>query len=177
MPGLAPMLHFEICFWIQNWCSNVSLFLPYTKYTKALLYFPPTKAQNTNKGSKNFVCPTWHDRKESPSKATKNHPIKYKKPFLVDTSHCSFQANECSHVTHCCNLTLGIQMKVIYTLSLTLLLFADREGLQQTDKVRRLNHAVMQALQRELAKNHPHVPVKGDVPILSRLINKRLALR
>ncbi len=68
-------------------------------------------------------------------------------------------------------------MKVIYTLSLTLLLFADREGLQQTDKVRRLNHAVMQALQRELAKNHPHVPVKGDVPILSRLINKRLALR
>ncbi len=99
MPGLAPMLHFEICFWIQNWCSNVSLFLPYTKYTKALLYFPPTKAQNTNKGSKNFVCPTWHDRKESPSKATKNHPIKYKKPFLVDTSHCSFQANECSHVT------------------------------------------------------------------------------
>lgn len=58
-----------------------------------------------------------------------------------------------------------------------ILLQDDRQGLHHSDEVRRLNQAVVQALQRELTKNPPHVPVKGDVPILSRLINKRLALR
>lgn len=58
-----------------------------------------------------------------------------------------------------------------------ILLQDDRQGLRNAEVVRNLNQAVLQALQRELAKNPPHAPIKGDVSVLSRLINKRIALR
>ncbi len=53
----------------------------------------------------------------------------------------------------------------------------DRQGLKNSTEVSRLNQAVLQALQRELNKNPPQAPVKGDVSVISKLLNKRHALR
>ena len=55
--------------------------------------------------------------------------------------------------------------------------FSDRQSLRNVEEVRKLSEAVVGALQRELTKNPPNVPIKGDVSILSRLLNKRGALR
>ena len=54
---------------------------------------------------------------------------------------------------------------------------SDRQSLRNVEEVRKLSEAVVGALQRELTKNPPNVPIKGDVSILSRLLNKRGALR
>lgn len=53
----------------------------------------------------------------------------------------------------------------------------DRQGLQHAEAVRQLKQAVVEALDRELTKNPPSVPTKGDVPILTRLMNKSIALK
>jgi len=58
-----------------------------------------------------------------------------------------------------------------------ILLQEDRQSLRNVEEVRKLSEAVVGALQRELTKNPPNVPIKGDVSILSRLLNKRGALR
>lgn len=58
-----------------------------------------------------------------------------------------------------------------------ILLQDDRPGLRNAEKVRSLNQAVLTALQRELSENPPHVPIKGDVSVFNRVVNKRLALR
>ena len=56
-------------------------------------------------------------------------------------------------------------------------LFIDRPGLREAEQVRSLNQAVLTALHRELTENPPHVPLKGDVSVFNRVVNKRLALR
>ena len=53
----------------------------------------------------------------------------------------------------------------------------DRQNLKNIEEVRRLNQAVARALDSELRKFPPKVPVKGDVSVLSKLLNKRGALR
>ena len=53
----------------------------------------------------------------------------------------------------------------------------DRQGLKHVEDIRRLNQAVVGALQRELTNNPPNIQIKGDVSVLSRLLNKRGALR
>ena len=63
------------------------------------------------------------------------------------------------------------------SLEIWFFLFADRPGLRNAEKVRSLNQAVLTALQRELSENPPHVPIKGDVSVFNRVVNKRLALR
>jgi len=58
-----------------------------------------------------------------------------------------------------------------------ILLQEDRQGLKHVEDIRRLNQAVVGALQRELTNNPPNIQIKGDVSVLSRLLNKRGALR
>lgn len=58
-----------------------------------------------------------------------------------------------------------------------ILLQHDRPGLREAEQVRSLNQAVLTALHRELTENPPHVPLKGDVSVFNRVVNKRLALR
>jgi len=58
-----------------------------------------------------------------------------------------------------------------------ILLQEDRQNLKNIEEVRRLNQAVARALDSELRKFPPKVPVKGDVSVLSKLLNKRGALR
>ncbi len=53
----------------------------------------------------------------------------------------------------------------------------DRVGLRNTDEIKKLNQAVLQTLQRELTQRPPMVPIKGDVSVLSKLLNKRHTLR
>lgn len=60
---------------------------------------------------------------------------------------------------------------------LTVQFFVDRPGLREAEQVRSLNQAVLTALHRELTENPPHVPLKGDVSVFNRVVNKRLALR
>ena len=53
----------------------------------------------------------------------------------------------------------------------------DRQNLKNIEEVRRLNQAVVRALDSELRKFPPKVPVKGDVSVTTKLLNKRGALR
>jgi hypothetical protein len=56
--------------------------------------------------------------------------------------------------------------------------WTDRPGLKNIDKVRRLNAEVLQTLQRELTlRPPPGFALKGDVSILSKLLNQRHVLR
>ena len=55
--------------------------------------------------------------------------------------------------------------------------FTDRPDLQKRDDIKRLNQAVLDTLQRELTQRPPMVAVKGDVSVLSKLLNKRHTLR
>ncbi len=54
---------------------------------------------------------------------------------------------------------------------------SDRENLRNQDEIKKLNQAVLQTLQRELTHHPPLVIVKGDVSVLSKLLNKRHTLR
>ena len=52
----------------------------------------------------------------------------------------------------------------------------ERPGLRNVGDIKRLSEAVLNQLQRELIQRPPRVPVKGDVSILNKLLNKRHAL-
>lgn len=69
--------------------------------------------------------------------------------------------------------------KVVFHKMNPLVAFSDRQGLRNAEQVRSLNQAVLQALQRELTKNPPHMPVKmeGGGTVLSKLIKQRIDLR
>eukprot|EP00096_Caligus_rogercresseyi_P003019 TRINITY_DN1551_c0_g2_i1.p1 TRINITY_DN1551_c0_g2~~TRINITY_DN1551_c0_g2_i1.p1 ORF type:complete len:676 (+),score=199.09 TRINITY_DN1551_c0_g2_i1:459-2486(+) len=58
-----------------------------------------------------------------------------------------------------------------------ILLQEDRTGLKSIEEIRKLNQAVFQTLQRELTNRPPLVPTKGDVSVLTKLLNKRHTLR
>nr|UUJ74942.1 HR3 isoform X2 [Lepeophtheirus salmonis] len=58
-----------------------------------------------------------------------------------------------------------------------ILLQEDRTGLKSVEEIRKLNQAVFQTLQRELTNRPPMVPTKGDVSVLTKLLNKRHTLR
>ena len=53
---------------------------------------------------------------------------------------------------------------------------SERPGLRNVGDIKRLSEAVLNQLQRELIQRPPRVPVKGDVSILNKLLNKRHAL-
>jgi len=92
-----------------------------------------------------------------------------------DTQEMAFVSKIFEFAKEIAQLKLSEPILSLY--SAFILLQEDRAGLRNLDEIGKLKGAVWGALQREMARDPPATPVKGDVSILNLLVNKRMTLR